>query len=163
MDKEVDEFTSCPVCFEDYEESGDHVPRLLPCSHTLCDKCVCEIMDGNKITCPQDRQTYKKDSETRNFPQNNYILKLIRNAKDKGYKKCADHGREINLFCKNKTCQQDLCSLCLTENHKMHDVVDLLSIKEAKLVEITKEIEKEKENLKNYGDQIKRVHEELKG
>ena len=157
MDKEWDEFTSCPVCFEDYEESGDHVPRLLPCSHTLCDKCVRELKEANRLRCPQDRQTYRA---SRKFPQNNYILKQIRDGKERRYKKCGHHGREINLFCRNEACQQELCSLCLTENHKKHDVEDLLLIKEAKLAEIEKEIEKEKEIFKDYKDKLNTIREE---
>ena len=86
MDKEWDEFTSCPVCFEDYEEKGNHIPRLLPCSHTLCDKCVRELKHGKRITCPQDRQTHETLTETHNFPQNNYILKQIHDEKKRGSK-----------------------------------------------------------------------------
>ena len=36
MDREVDDSTNCPICFEPHEEAGDHLPRLLPCTHTLC-------------------------------------------------------------------------------------------------------------------------------
>ena len=160
MDKEVDELTSCSVCFEDYEEHGDHVPRLLPCSHTLCDNCVCELMEENRIRCPQDRKIYQADSETRKFPQNNYILKQIRDGKKGGFKRCEYHGIEINLYCRNKACQQELCSLCLTEKHKKHDIVDLLSIKEAKLAEIAKEIEKEEERFKDYKNKLNTIREE---
>ena len=156
MDKEWDEFTSCPVCFEGYEESGDHVPRLLPCSHTLCDKCVRELKEANRLRCPQDRQTYRA---SRKFPQNNYILKLIRDGKERRYRKCGHHGREINLFCRNEACQQELCSLCMIENHKKHDVEDLFSIKEVKLAEITKEIEKEEERFKDYKNKLNRIRE----
>ena len=157
MDKEVDEFTSCPVCFEDYEEHGDHVPRLLPCSHTLCDKCVRKLKRGNRITCPQDRQTHKASLK---LPQNNYILNQIRVEKER---RCGYHGREINLFCRNEACQQELCSLCMIENHKKHNVEDLISIKEAKLAEITKEIEKEKQMFKDYKNKLKTIREEADG
>ena len=30
---------TCQVCFEEFEETGDHVPRLLPCTYTLCETC----------------------------------------------------------------------------------------------------------------------------
>ena len=43
----------------------------------------------------------------------------------------------------------------------MHDIVDLHSIKETKLAEISQEIEKEKENMKNYGDKMNRFREEF--
>ena len=34
-DAEEDDVTNCPVCFEAYEETGDHVPRILPCQPFL--------------------------------------------------------------------------------------------------------------------------------
>ena len=160
MAKEMDECTSCPICFEDYQGSGDHIPRLLPCSHTLCNKCVCQLTHRHRITCPQDRQTFEAHGKRRKFPQNNYILKQIRDAKETIYKKCEYHGREINLFCRNDSCQQEICSLCLTARHKKHEVVDLLSTKEAKLAEIVKEIEKEEKIAKNYGNKLNKVQEE---
>ena len=160
MAKEVDECTSCPVCFEDYQKSGDCVPRLLPCSHTLCNKCVCQLTHRNRIICPQDRQTFEAHGKRRKFPQNNYILKQIRDAKERNYKTCEYHGREINLFCRNDACQQEVCSLCLTQSHIKHEVVDLLSTKEAKLAEIVKEIEREEGIARNYGNKVNKIREE---
>ena len=155
----MDEFTSCPVCFEDYEESGDHVPRLLPCSHTLCNKCVRELKRGKRVTCPQDRQTHKTLNETNNFPQNNYILQQLSKQKA-GYKKCKRHGNEINLFCKNESCQQEICSICMIKNHGRHDVVELTAIKELKIAEITKNIDRDIKRLTTCMNKLKTYRDE---
>ena len=40
-----------PVCFESYEETGDHLPRLLPCTHTLCHTCVSAMIHCNTLVC----------------------------------------------------------------------------------------------------------------
>ena len=48
----VASFLACQICFEDFEESGDHVPRLLPCTHTLCEKCLKQLVQGASVECP---------------------------------------------------------------------------------------------------------------
>ena len=40
---------ACQICLEDFEEAGDHVPRILPCSHSLCEKCLIQLIQGNFI------------------------------------------------------------------------------------------------------------------
>lgn len=35
----TDNFLTCPTCMGSYDE-GDHTPKLLPCSHTLCKSCL---------------------------------------------------------------------------------------------------------------------------
>ena len=31
--RSLEEILSCQVCYEEFEEDGDRVPRILPCSH----------------------------------------------------------------------------------------------------------------------------------
>jgi hypothetical protein len=35
----TDNFLTCPTCIGPYDE-GEHAPKLLPCSHTLCRSCL---------------------------------------------------------------------------------------------------------------------------
>ena len=35
----TDNFLTCPTCIGPYDE-GEHAPKLLPCSHTLCRMCL---------------------------------------------------------------------------------------------------------------------------
>ena len=35
----TDNFLTCPTCIGPYDD-GEHAPKLLPCSHTLCRSCL---------------------------------------------------------------------------------------------------------------------------
>ena len=125
----MDDTTFCPVCFEEFKETGDHVPRLLPCTHTLCHRCVCELLRENILTCPQDRQEHPAKSGTISFPQNKYILKNLKEKPvtiEAGFERCEIHGRELSLYCKGKGCKKTICQLCHIGTHRSHNVVDIL-------------------------------------
>ena len=47
VDKQ-DDTTNCPVCFEVYTEEEGLVPRLLPCTHTVCERCIKQLLQGEK-------------------------------------------------------------------------------------------------------------------
>ena len=32
----------CPVCFQEYTETGEFVPRILPCHDIVCERCIKE-------------------------------------------------------------------------------------------------------------------------
>ena len=126
---EENEITTCPVCWESYEETGDHIPRILPCTHTLCEKCV-TILLGNqpgKLMCTECRATHPAKNQVRTFPQNKYVLIHIRRkkAEERTKKKpvtCKAHDQALTLFCKN--CKKYICPLCLLKEHRFHDVSD---------------------------------------
>ena len=72
---EVDHMTSCPVCFETYQETGSHVPRLLPCTHTVCESCIRALIRGKfALSCPECREEHPVHSGVKTFTQNKYIL-----------------------------------------------------------------------------------------
>ena len=83
----------CHVCFEGFDESRDCVPRLLPCSHTLCHRCLRKLTRERSVTCPECRTTHiTSESEERSFPQNSYILTILREK----------HNREDNQEVNNE-------------------------------------------------------------
>ena len=45
--------THHPVCYESYGETGEKIPRLLPCAHIVCGKCIDELLDGNSLDRPE--------------------------------------------------------------------------------------------------------------
>ena len=146
-EEDMDETTNCPICWETYEETGEYIPRLLPCSHTLCEKCVAEMLERsqdscptckngqakNAIVCPECRTEHTAtDSGVKSFPQNKYVLTIIRKMKlygetvgEKAVKKCDEHGSDLILYCKEKGCGVAICALCLIQGHRGHDVVDM--------------------------------------
>ena len=74
------------------------------------------------------------------FPQNRYILKHLekksRNEEKNEYEICPKHHREKNLFCKNKKCNLEICSICLTDEHRQHNTVDSLTLKSQMVEEL---------------------------
>ncbi|XP_072024476.1 uncharacterized protein [Amphiura filiformis] len=42
---------SCPVCKEIFN-SRQNVPKMLPCSHTVCTPCLQQLQSGSRIKCP---------------------------------------------------------------------------------------------------------------
>lgn len=60
---------ACPICFESYtDERGRHLPKALPCLHTLCSVCLPDLEFGNGfITCPICRQRVKSADVKINF------------------------------------------------------------------------------------------------
>ena len=43
----LENFLSCQVCFHDFREDGDHIPRLLP-----CEACLKQLIRNDKLECP---------------------------------------------------------------------------------------------------------------
>ena len=129
---EVDELTSCPVCFEDFSEVAPHVPRILPCFHTLCECCVGQLLQNSSLECPECREKHDAPRGVKTFQQNKYIIAHMRkkrksqevvSSQDRAH--CRSHGEEITMFCRESRCEKSICHLCLVKSHKFHDVVDL--------------------------------------
>ena len=78
MEDGEDDITNCPVCFEDYGETGDHLPRILPCYHTVCEKCIGELLQDDALDCPECRVNHLAGNGVKIFPQNRYILTHMR-------------------------------------------------------------------------------------
>ena len=110
MTKEIDTsdyWPSCTVCLENYDEEGDHVPRLLPCSHTVCESCIKALIandyrgnDTLSLKCPECRKHHGAPDKEKSFTQNKYILDHIRSFKRKVNNRRSsngirdDHGRQ---------------------------------------------------------------------
>ena len=158
MEAEADDSTHCPVCFEPYEEAGDRLPRLLPCTHTLCHTCVGELITRNTLVCPQDRQGHPALQGARSFPQNKYILNNLKRQGNKQEahgeelsEKCEGHGQNLMFYCKN--CKQIICTACIITKHKGHKVIDVLNEK----IDIASLAEK----LNIYQGKLERTKQEL--
>ena len=71
--------TNCSVCFEVYAETGSHIPRLLPCTHTVCEMCIRQLIQGKEaFNCPECRVRHPAHNGVKTFPQNKYILTHIK-------------------------------------------------------------------------------------
>ncbi len=70
------------MCFEGYANTGDRVPKLLPCSHTLCLQCLLQLHRNShrhdKIQCPECRAVcHVGKNGVDGVPTNRYIVDLL--------------------------------------------------------------------------------------
>ena len=108
----IQESLTCPVCFEEFEENGKHVPRLLPCSHTLCHKCIGQLIRDTRLECPTCRVNHEGKQEETSFPQNKYILTLRRRLGE--FRKCPAHEEDMILYVENPDAREpSVLSVCL--------------------------------------------------
>ena len=121
----LEHLLSCQVCFHEFTEDDEHIPRLLPCTHTLCESCIGQLIENNKLECPECRKTHDAE-DVKSFPQNKYLLTQLRRKSSVGalpkIEVCEEHKTELILFCLEGTCQKAICITCLNEKHRRHDV-----------------------------------------
>ena len=131
-DNHVDGLTNCPVCYEEYLESGDFVPRILPCHHSVCERCVKALLKDSRLTCPECRKKHHATAGAESFPQNRYIVTMItrQTAKLGEIENCEEDGNELNFFCKETGCNKAVCFTCVLKHHREHKVVEIKEIKE---------------------------------
>ena len=153
---------ACQICLEDFEEAGDHVPRIMPCTHTLCEQCLKQLIQRNFVECPECRKKHRVVNEVKTFPQNKYVLANIRRKQTEKVKskqtpkplnRCEKHGKELILYCKGVECLTKICQTCLTRSHRGegHDVVETEEIEKEALLEqmevVVKCLEEKKESI----------------
>ena len=149
---EFDDTTTCTVCFEHYQEKGKHVPRILPCFHTLCEKCISTLLKGtHTLECPECRKPHLATKKVKTFPQNKYILSTLQRISHQlGTEKCEIHNRELSLFCvESPLCNKPICTLCMINDHKNHQLKDLQQMKEEMSQEMTTGVKSLAGNLRN--------------
>ena len=116
----------CQVCFEEFTDEGDHVPRLLPCTHTVCHLCLGQLVRDNKLDCPECKTKHKAANKEKSFPQNKYVLTLMKRktsneqSTPNEFVKCEDHGEDLNMYCQEPECNTPVCRTCLRTEHKGH-------------------------------------------
>ena len=142
----------CPVCKEDYtEEGGEKVLRLLPCSHTVCSRCIPGLLGGGqKLRCPECRHCHRTENKGQNFCQNRYILEHLKETRGPV---CEEHQKIVILFCKD--CQKFIFEVCLLKEHKKHEYISVDEEKE-------RQEEEKEEQLKKKWVELTRRKEKLK-
>eukprot|EP00069_Balaena_mysticetus_P006417 bmy_05156T0 len=123
----LEEDLTCPICCSLFDD-----PRVLPCSHNFCKKCLEGILEGNvrnslwrssPFKCP----TCRKETSATGVSslQVNYSLKGIVEKYNKikispKMPVCKGHlGQPLNIFC--LTDMQLICGICATRgDHTKH-------------------------------------------
>ena len=159
MNDQLDDLTQCPACLEVYGDGGEHVPRILPCHCTLCEKCIKHLLnddddDDKSLTCPRDRTNHKALDGAKTFQQNKYIISYLKKTavtypqetktsqtEAEAFRRCTLHDRELSLFCRKDQCKKLICTLCLVQEHSKHPFVDIVQEERNRAKNILEEIE----------------------
>ncbi|XP_045498120.1 tripartite motif-containing protein 2-like [Colias croceus] len=116
-------FLTCGTCLCTYD-GGEHTPKLLPCSHTVCLHCLTRIAasqtrDSGSFRCPICREliTIPRGGVPALPPSFlvNQLLDLMARQRREVIPQCSSHpGREL-LFC--ETCDCVFCRHCADGPH----------------------------------------------
>ena len=112
---------TCKICLDIFR-----APKLLPCSHTFCQKCLDDVIarqSGGHFPCPTCREEIQVpaggSSDLRN---NNYLDSLeLERARDGTH--CAEHKKNLRLYC--TACEKPICLVCKSTDHDDHKTEDL--------------------------------------
>ena len=149
---------SCQVYLEEFEEEGNHTPRIFSCLHTVCESYIKKMIKENKLGCPECRTEHRAEKKEKSFPQNKYLLVQIRRRKEEtnGNEKCKNHGKELSAFC--RICHQNICISCVRKNHEGHDWIEIEEREKEALVQDVTEVRK---NLEAKVEMISKATEDV--
>ncbi|XP_074654650.1 tripartite motif-containing protein 3-like isoform X2 [Tubulanus polymorphus] len=118
-----DSFLTCGTCLCQYD-SGEHTPKLLTCSHTVCKNCLIriaesQVRDTGTFRCPICRETITipRGGVTALPPSFivNQLLDLMASQRRDVIPKCSNHSNQELLFC--ESCDTVFCTLCTGGTH----------------------------------------------
>ena len=114
----LEETLTCPICMDLFDD-----PRLLPCSHTFCCKCLRSTINNRSVvTCPLCRSRFIGQI----LPINRIVLSLVEQFR---HEKLHEN-RLMNINAKCYDCKSyhklDLCYHCDTllcnKCHHRHEI-----------------------------------------
>lgn len=122
------DLTSCSICFETFKS-----PRLLPCSHSFCQQCLCTYIVSAceqkdfplGFPCPLCREFVPSPGQpddvrgwAENFPINDALVQLMQGQDFNVCWACRreNEEEEAKEFC--LSCKEPLCKMCLKFHRK---------------------------------------------
>ncbi len=152
----------CPVCYERYNQKDKLVPRLLPCTHSICTRCVQQLRgDSGTLRYPECRAP-----AFGNIPENRYITAFLRKrkAEDDLGEMCemVNCPRKNNATLRCDTCRIFICTHCFITSHKGHEVLLLEDhLRKAKKRHLEKTAELVLSDLNSFGTRLSKFSDEL--
>ena len=115
------ETLTCAIC----RDILDH-PKLLPCSHTFCLKCLVGLTSSNaqSLSCPICRELTRVPPGGVSALKNNTCILPEDLERAKNWKLCVTHGKTLELYCKR--CNEALCINCKLTKHDSHLTQDMV-------------------------------------
>ncbi|XP_056139770.1 tripartite motif-containing protein 3-like isoform X2 [Lampris incognitus] len=156
------QFLVCSICLDHY-----HNPKVLPCLHTFCEKCLQNYIPPQSLTlsCPVCRQTSILPEKGVSALQNNFfitnlmevlqrdpecsrpeacnVLESVSGAATCQPLSCPNHeGKVMEFYC--ESCETAMCLDCTDGEHREHVTVPLRDV-----------LEQHKSALKNQLDTVR--------
>ena len=144
MEKEI----TCAICQEHYTE-----PKLLPCLHYYCKKCVLKLAlrtaSNEPFSCPECRKDttlpeggvdqLKTAFFINRFKSNYYALERVHGKVEVKCEVCADSADTAEAFCRQ--CAAFICKKCVESHKRMkmfasHEVASLEDLKQGRARQI---------------------------
>ena len=129
VEDQIDDLTECSICTEILSE-----PKVIPCLHTFCLKCLEKFCDGNEpgksMPCPLCRTDFKiPEGGLSKLKTNFFVEKLIEAGKrlktlssSKTDQCDCLSGQDLVIFCED--CKVATCYRCKLKSHKGHNTID---------------------------------------
>ncbi|CAL8363945.1 unnamed protein product [Merluccius merluccius] len=143
------QFLVCSICLDHY-----HNPKVLPCLHTFCEKCLQNYIPPQSLTlsCPVCRQTsilpekgvsalqnnffitnlmdvLQRDPECTSRPEASSALESVSAAAAAQPLSCPNHeGKVMEFYC--ESCETAMCLECTEGEHREHVTVPLRDVLE---------------------------------
>lgn len=96
------ELFDCDICYEQFDETGSHVPLVLPCGHTLCRQCVESLKTHVCPTCKWPLNNGEGDTVT--LPRNNWLIRCLvaRQSPSSSQTQTQNQKHSSNFSCRQK-------------------------------------------------------------
>nr|XP_011451149.2 uncharacterized protein LOC105344930 [Crassostrea gigas] len=114
IDDLKDDFLNCEVCKSEFDDN-EHTPRVLPCLHTFCNRCLEKHVRDRFVYCPSCKTQHAlPNNRVLNFPKEHTRLTLkgfvqLKRKTKIPCRDCPDSGN-AGYFCKN--CYSFMCHDC---------------------------------------------------
>lgn len=131
-------FLTCGTCLYAYDQA-EHTPKLLSCSHTICQSCLeliasSQTLNSNTeagfIKCPICRQNIAiPNGGIGALPPSfivNQLFDLVNKKPREFIPKCSVHVERELLFC--ETCDCVFCDKCNEDNNESDDSLTTISL-----------------------------------
>ncbi|KAI8487478.1 hypothetical protein Bbelb_347120 [Branchiostoma belcheri] len=147
------EMLTCGICLDTYTR-----PKLLPCAHSFCEDCLHGMVGWRiSMSCPNCRKDVKlPDTGVRGLPENFWVSNLRQvlserrelEVRELGMRRegreCTIHeGEQLRYFCTR--CDVTVCSECMIQGHKNHDVTRLADVLEQQRAKVKVQLERGRE------------------
>ncbi|CAF1499232.1 unnamed protein product [Adineta steineri] len=113
----VKELITCSICHKCFDD-----PRILPCSHIYCRKCMEQIASANEdqFECPAHDGTLVTKNNVNTLPVHQIMLKLIQLYDSmQSLKQCTNCDYAIAKYACNRCENERFCSKCYQGVHML--------------------------------------------